>query len=119
MLKILAVTVALMGVANATTFEQNHLDKRHVEALRQALEVSVKDPTSVIYTLPPLKPGKAGVQSYCGCYNAKNSLGAYTGRHVFFGAFVTMGKDLSFLPTGNDEDINRTMCVKSDLELPC
>jgi hypothetical protein len=117
---ILAAALVLFTTsATAATFEQNQLNKKYTEALRKALEATLKDPESVSYQLPAAKPGKSGAQPYCGCYNARNSFGGYVGRRAFFGIFVTMGKDFSFLYPGGDESVDRKMCEDSQLEVPC
>ena len=75
----LAVLLAIAPCAAAAPTKGPALDKKLIDAVKVAIEYSLKDPASVQYRNVRVVNKKDGRKAVCGEFNAKNSFGGYGG----------------------------------------
>lgn len=118
----IGVAALSLGAAGSMTIEETALSPAQTAAVVKGVGSAIKDPESARYRLPALVKGVGVLQEYCGCVNAKNAYGGYTGPAAFYGAFFTAeDSKLVFLMIGGDDKPAgvSAMCAKAGYSPPC
>jgi len=92
--------------------DQNSLTTSDRNLVIASVVGSLKDPHHAHLRLPPIAKRYIGDDEihYCGCVNARNSYGGYTGYQPFYGKFYTSTnakKNFEVLALGDSKDHER------------